>query len=69
MNKQFEYNGVKGTANWNGKDYKGTRYVNVTFEGGSKKGTDLIWTEGMGWTKNAGQVWAKQVADLLEFKS
>jgi len=67
MTKQFEYNGVKANVYWNEKSYNGKRYVKVSFAN-SRSTIDMIWTEGMGWTKNGGYAWVQQVADLLGFK-
>ncbi len=67
MKKTFEFNGQKAEAFWNEKDYRGVRYVNVKFQGGNAKGTDMTYVVGQGWTKNGGYNWASKVAEVLGF--
>lgn len=69
MEKTFTYNDQTMKAFWNGKNYSGTRYVEVKNTANRYgHGTRMVWNDEHGWTKNGGMHYAQTVADLFGFK-
>jgi hypothetical protein len=69
MEKQFTYRDQAMIAYWNGKNYSGTRYIEIKNAADRfGHGTRMTWNDERGWTKNGGMPYAQTVADLFGLK-